>query len=798
MNNFTSSYARNDLALLDKLLSYKMTSTEFRNNKTVIEEIGKIVDDIKIMNNGYKLITIDSGYETKVLIVDRHKGDKGYNIYSYGKRNEIAKSLSIKVHESQKGSLDALISKYRGYGLGDNELVGAAITESLSGFVINTKKITDLAEFMTEKAIKDTNASRDAIVSGDDKDIMLLQEEIKKIVSESGKDIRNTIENYVKRLKCPDLKVQLSMDDKILDKNIHVAKIHEVRRAGNCRFFRIHYVGIFRIHYDGNRESSNIVQGSIIGFSNAGSSSGSHSMRKLNDIHIAESKDWSATKRLNEDMLRRLPFNWIDEGRYIVCLNRSQGTTWDYIVSGDPKVDKDYVKTLKETIERYSNFRAKQSINLSGTTVSDGTQIYNYDQYARNIATDEDDDQLRVIFKTLKKMTDEFKYISKKHKAIGKDVNVTDKVKYNHKEGKVSYGDFSIAVNDEMAKKELYDLFDRYLLKYYRSELTEEQILESALDKVFKILKDRINYYTKSELKLKIRINEAIDVNIEARLTKNKSKMFYINGQRFNRNEVAVIVREITCYRDQKTADMFIRNVGKLGLSVYIGITSGYELRPCGSSSPRLYRFKKEKGRSKYKLLLDDIEMDIVGKRIISDLYKNFIGESYIDKAKLDRLVFDSTPHTMDYIKYKFLVDTAYEAFKKRSEEFLDQKIRDMDGTKVKYLAKNNYKNAIKITGTSGNDYIIAYDKKDSYVFMNADLEQETKDDMPVYQGGKYICMIDQSAIKSNIGSDTVIAKLMALKNDSVIASKIYNLAEELENELSNGEVEDDREEVQN
>ena len=91
----------------------------------------------------------------------------------------------------------------------------------------------------------------------------------------------------------------------------------------------------------------------------------------------------------------------------------------------------------------------------------------------------------------------------------------------------------------------------------------------------------------------------------------------------------------------------------------------------------------------------------------------------------------------------------------------------------------------IKI-GLSGNRYIVAYDKINSYVFMNAELVTTEdvaifKEEKEIYKEGKYICMVDQSNIKSNFGYDTVIAKLLALKNDSIIAESIYNLEEELQ-----------------
>jgi hypothetical protein len=134
----------------------------------------------------------------------------------------------------------------------------------------------------------------------------------------------------------------------------------------------------------------------------------------------------------------------------------------------------------------------------------------------------------------------------------------------------------------------------------------------------------------------------------------------------------------------------------------------------------------------------------------------------------------------MEYLKYRFLIDSTYEEFKNKSQEFLNKKVSDVDGRFVKYIHKGKYLDGILVQGISKKMYIIAYDKTNSYVFASPTQEGEH------YIGGKYICMVDQSSIKSNIGYDTLISKLMALRNDSIIAPTIYNLQTEIESEEEN------------
>ena len=197
----------------------------------------------------------------------------------------------------------------------------------------------------------------------------------------------------------------------------------------------------------------------------------------------------------------------------------------------------------------------------------------------------------------------------------------------------------------------------------------------------------------------------------------------------------------------------------------------------------KIYKFKKDSGRSNFKLLIDDIEIGIKGKKLVNRLYK-IIADDELNRysvrdlqSKLDNIIFTSVSTSGDYVKYKFLIDASYEAFVKKSKEFLDKKVEEIDGEFVEYYDENRNKklDGIKLTGMSGNSYIIAYDSKESFVFMNPSVKEDK-----TYESGNYICMVDQSNIKSNIGYDTVISKMLSLKHDSMIASQIYNLEDEL------------------
>jgi hypothetical protein len=87
---------------------------------------------------------------------------------------------------------------------------------------------------------------------------------------------------------------------------------------------------------------------------------------------------------------------------------------------------------------------------------------------------------------------------------------------------------------------------------------------------------------------------------------------------------------------------MFLKTIGKIGLSTYIAMTTGYETTLFGKQ--KIFRFRKEQGRSKYKLILGDAAISITGKKLISLLYSKFIGEDINDIPVLKNVGISACP----------------------------------------------------------------------------------------------------------------------------------------------------------
>ena len=763
--------------LLDYLLNYKLDTTSVQNSEVAIKTVCEVIDSLKNKVTGHELLSITSNTCTLLHLVN--KRDNTYNPYkviTWKKTEKIEKGIESKRYDSSDEDIltwaEDLNAQYRatneGFSIDAEDLVDYLISESLTGYCISKKKFTDQCEFMSSngkvRELTLANQSPNSLV-------LSLKPIVDYILKEKNArrlEIRSVISNFVNKLDCDKLSLRI-VHSCIKDSPIYIGKITKVLQNDNARTYQVKIVAI-----DGEEKANEYT---LIAAARAGITGDYLKLNNLSDLWIAGTRPASYDDAKVENF-GRIPYNHIDEGRILVSIPRCGGS-YDIIFGPDPRIDKEPEEHLKTVLAKYVDILTKNLTKLNGTGIVDGKISMSYDSFESSVAKDSQDVKpLQIRLKALKKMVDEYKYIVQKQKAVGTDVNISDKVKYNHAEGKVSYNDFSIAVDDEMLKQRLFQTFESYLVTYYRGETTEETILNDILDKIFQELKNRVYSYTQENSTINVKLNGKVLVKLDIKTTTNKAKLLYLNDQRFNKNEIITVLREITCYRSQEEANRFITNIGKLGLSVYVGITSGYETTL--ADTKKLFRFKKLKGRSNYVLILDTVEIPIKGKELINTLFTKFIGDPVpYYETKIPRIVFESVEKTSDYVKYRFLIDSAYESFKERSETFLKKKVADVQGEFVKYWNVKNKKNmqAITLIGMSGHRYIVAYDNKDSYVFIDPELKNGEK---TVYENGKYVCMIDQSNIKSNIGFDTVISKLLALKNDSIIAETIYNLEEEL------------------
>lgn len=771
---FKHTSAHGKIALLDKLLECKLNAQEYMNYESILKNLTDLIDRLGQANSsiGHALVGIENGFDNNVILIVIENKDN-YTLYTWARKEIIERPLSFTVYsEDYSEDTNELIAEAKtNTPLSKEEVVSLMLTQNLTGYSLNNLKIKEYIEF-SKSGAEPTKIEEQTPLT---KELAKIMQSIKKANKSEKEKAINTISNFVNKQECDTLNLALNTGG-LITSSMLVGKITDVRQVGNNRHYKLEYI---------EREGAKGTKtGSVVASVHPGKYR-ALTVKKLGEIYIADCgrRYYGDNGEINKENLTDIPYNYVDVGRYFVGIRRTENS-WKLIIGGDPRVDVDHLETLSSVFSRYAKHSITQDIDLTGTEIKEGDTVFDYKSYESRLKSDLSAEEIkqkgiRLQLQALQKMVSEYKYIVKKHKSVGKDVYITDKVIYNHAEGKISYGDFSIATSDELMKAKLYDKFEKYLVDFYRGTLTEENILNGLLDSFFTELGERIIQVTGDGFENTITINGCTEVELKVAKTSRGASLVYLNGQRFNRNEVLVVLREITCYRDSVEAKRFIANVGKLGLSVYIGVTTGFEIET--SDGNKIYKFRKEKGRSNYKLLLDDLELNLKGKKVISHLYSKFIGDqpsNFLDK--LQKLMFDSVNSSLDYLKYKFLIDSSYESFKEKSRKFLDKKVEDVEGEYCIYLPERKKKplEAVKLTGLSGNEYIVAFDAKESFVFISPQKKEENE----YYSDGKYICMVDQSNIKSNIGYDTVISKLMALRNDSLIAGTIYNLDEELSN----------------
>lgn len=772
--------------LLNQLIDCKMNSAQYMNNEKILTKFTTLVDDLDTKTIGHALVGIENEYKTNIILIVINE-KSSYTLYYWVKPEKIEKPLSFNIYdENYNQDIKELInSAQKQTNLSSSEAISLMLTQNLTGYSLNFNKIKEYLEFSIAGKEESSKFEKSETI----KELIELNTHFVKNINDIKDDVQEKINAFDKKLNCDNLKIKVDFSG-MSASEICIGKITEVRQMENKRHYKVEYV---RSKNNGDTTKVITLTSGSITDSCTPTQYGRLPVVKLGENYLSTCH---RTYNQNEhtfdiDNFKSIPYNFIDEGRYLIGIKMHDSIRWEVIISGDPKVDDNYVDTLKSVFSRYSNYSLTSKLTFYNTIIDDADYIdkFEYQHYENKVKSELSTEEIkekgiRVYFQAIQKMVNEYKYLTKKYSAVGKDVLITDKISYNHEKGSISYGDFAIACDDEMMKSNMYEMFEQYTIAYYRNEITEETILNNLTNKFFSSLKSRISSVYGSNFTTTILINNVVNVKLTTTVTNKGANLTYLNDIRFNKNEIIVILKELLCYRNNEEASRFITNIGKIGLSVYIGITTGYEIQTYQTdkgNKARIFRFKKEKGRSDYTLLLDDTEIKIKGKKLISSLYSQFIDQAPYLSTKIEKIVFECVNNTLDYLKFKFLIDSAYESFKEKSKQFLDKKVKDLDGEYCTYLPENKRKplEAIKITGISGKTYCIAYDNKDSFVFI----DPQMKEGDTHYSNGKYICMVDQSNIKSNIGYDTVISKMMSLKNDSLIAGTIYNLEEELSDE---------------
>lgn len=326
-----------------------------------------------------------------------------------------------------------------------------------------------------------------------------------------------------------------------------------------------------------------------------------------------------------------------------------------------------------------------------------------------------------------------------------------------------------------------------------------EVVVEGIKEKIFAVpLKDkgdgRSNAFSREE-KFPLKVN---GIPIVVSISDNHTRRA-VNGFLINTDEVGLVVRRAACYQDPVLYNSFVKSVSKLSLEAHDVLANGLPVKvkvfndSCYTKPeatlihPRLYFIRDGKGR--FNMYLNDTKTETVYiKRFVGlinavkalncrtndhSLYSTSDGGRWVSRdqdwcrAQLKTIIEEFT--TRKEGKPAVTVrdttaaqrDTLIECMlrectvaEKRSSELLASVVKSTGSEEAEF----NKMKGFKVKGKLRNYFI---EKSTNKVF-NAD-------------SGSYICIVNGKG-DMGVGYDSLVARMLALSNDSVMTNQITTL----------------------
>jgi hypothetical protein len=272
-----------------------------------------------------------------------------------------------------------------------------------------------------------------------------------------------------------------------------------------------------------------------------------------------------------------------------------------------------------------------------------------------------------------------------------------------------------------------------------------------------------------------------------------------VNGNFINKDEIIPVIRRAACFSDGDEYNTFVKSVAKQSLDIHDILDRGLPMKVVinhyseysGEASythPKMF-FKKE--GSKYYLFLD-------AKQTRTVQLKRFV--SFCDKVRVinrqtngcyDRSygVYQEKNGNWCIAKIKPLIrehvndDISEEDLKALTDDVLNAFIEAAKEAQTKALARSEKLLADTVKNV-GAERLENWRPGSSGQAMNGYKVKGTKrtyfvsDECKVYNHdtGTYVCIVNGSG-DQGVGKDSLVARLLALKNDNVITQKISTLA---------------------
>ena len=265
-----------------------------------------------------------------------------------------------------------------------------------------------------------------------------------------------------------------------------------------------------------------------------------------------------------------------------------------------------------------------------------------------------------------------------------------------------------------------------------------------------------------------------------------------VNGHLINNDELPRVLRRATCYTDATAYDSFLRQIEKASLRVHDAIANGVPMKiwlppntryfnqQVTNKHPKIF-FITENG--KYYLWLDKAKTQRVQLRRFVGLLDKFkqlnnqTNNGYVHddsgfnhrntdwcRWKMKRIIRE---HAVDDKGVPLVTEKQLEPLiellleyrteaEKKSAQLLASVVKETGATETTY----NGLAAYEITGNSGARYTV--EKEGTYKVWRAGTNE-------------YVCIVDGRG-EMGVGYDALVARLLALKNDSFVVDRITTL----------------------
>jgi len=276
---------------------------------------------------------------------------------------------------------------------------------------------------------------------------------------------------------------------------------------------------------------------------------------------------------------------------------------------------------------------------------------------------------------------------------------------------------------------------------------------------------------------------------------KPHSKFFYINDRRIIKDEVVPVLLKALCYSTKEEFDDVVKAISRTslelhgflaeGLTVHLNIaTMDKELK----EHPEYAQYLAESYFDvSFKIVrMKNINYIELGKdrlvRIKNTRPLLSLQKSDISYEKMKKLFGDDTKVLSEPVNIEADIGNIIKVAKQRyvaafekSKRLLSDAIEETHAEKLTSWGKNK-KKGIKVTGSSGNTYFIEVSNLDDPLKGNPTCG------VYHYSSGSHICIVDKSGGGHQAGVDKVVARLYALRNDSVLAEHIHTLRRYVDN----------------